>query len=244
MTVIREADANITYWHEVFGEVKGTNSAKVCALLYLAMGTDYAYNMAIQFRNSKIGDKALIDQSQLQPILSDLEKKKFLTSKEDTRGGRKRKYFTLNRQVLCSPTGVEFYHLPPCSVLNISDDQIEDFLIELGKRDRNQYFSRIKSVNRFDFITFLVILQEEARVHCKDNAAQHLDAYLREIERLERDRRRVHLQSYRLDVILEKDTEGTSLVDPHREDDEPFIFMTKAACERCGLSTIPTQLPE
>jgi hypothetical protein len=75
-----------------------------------------------------------MDQSQLQPILKDLEEKGFLTSKYDIVDWRKRKNFSVNVKVLRSPTGSRFYHLPGRSMLDIVDNYIKSLLIDWAKK--------------------------------------------------------------------------------------------------------------
>ena len=81
MTVIGKSKRGNVYWHEAFEDAKGPNSVKVLALLYLATGEDYTYNIVKQFKYTSIGESALRDPNQLQPILKDLEEKGFLVSK-------------------------------------------------------------------------------------------------------------------------------------------------------------------
>lgn len=200
MTVIDEKGER-GYWHEVFDNVKGSPIAKTLALLYLSMREDYAYNIAAQFKKLPINVKALKDQSQLQPILKDFEEKSFLVSRKEKIDGRDRKYFFINPQILYSPDGTENYPLLNKGSLGISYDDIKVFLCDLSQTDCEKYLKGWdksanvlqRSTEKYDFITFLLALQEEARIHNRVSLAQGFDAYIVEIQRLEREKRREHI---------------------------------------------------
>lgn len=192
-------------WHEAFVGAKGPNFAKVLALLDLATGEDYTYNMVKQFRNTSVDVKALRDPNQLQPILKSLEEMEFLTSKKVLMDGRERKYYSLNPQVLRNPDGSELYHLPRGGNLDISEEDINNFLKELGKKDRELYLNQWtnkRGINKYDYITFLITLEEEAYALGKSVLVRGLDAYISEIQRLERESRRERTLSYAIDAII------------------------------------------
>ncbi len=166
------------------------------SLLYLVLGEDYAYNMAKQFAEVSTDVNALKDQSQLHPLLKDLEERGFLISKKDKEDGRVHKYFSINPQILCSPNSLEVYPLPgDGGVLGIDLNDVRSFMDELGKKDRNRYlkqWGKMRGTDKYDFITFLLAIQEEANSLKRTNLAQGIQAYISEIQRLEREKRRVH----------------------------------------------------
>ena len=201
MTVIGRAKRGNLHWHEAFEEnVSGSKPAKVFSLLYLAMGEDYTYNMVKEFKDTPIDVKALKDPNQLQPILKSLEESEFITSRKDHVDGRERKYYSLNPQILRNPDGSELYQLPGgMDHLDISMEYINDFLEELGKKDRKRYLNQWNSargINKFDYITFLLTMQEEANGLGKSALVRGFDAYIREIQRLEHESRRVKTLTY------------------------------------------------
>jgi hypothetical protein len=53
------------------------------------------------------------------------------------------------------------------------------------------YFKKWSSIKKFDFITFLEFLKTEAGKKNRQDLAQHFDAYITEINRYERDGRRI-----------------------------------------------------
>lgn len=186
----------VVNWHEAFDDAKGVNSAKVLALLYLMLGKDYAYRIAKQFNDVSTGINALKDQSQLQPLLKDLEKRGFLVSEKVKEDGRDRKYFSINPQILCSPNPIEeVYPLPgDGGAISIKRDDVTSFMNELAKKDRKQYlekWGKIRGTYKYDFVTFLLTVQEEANSANRTGLAQGIQAYISEIQRLERERRRV-----------------------------------------------------
>jgi DNA-binding MarR family transcriptional regulator len=207
MTVIEKVRWGNLYWHEAFEEnVIGPNAAKVFALLYLVMGEDYTYNMAKQFKNTSIAFKALKDPNQIQPILKSLEENKFIVSRKDLVDGRERKYYSLNPQILHNPDGSDSYQLPNGGGhLDISEEDINDFLKDMDKKDRKRYLDQWNSargINKFDYITFLLTIQEEANVLGKSVLVRGFDAYIREIQRLERESRRVRTLTLAVDAII------------------------------------------
>jgi hypothetical protein len=206
MTVIGRAKKGNLHWHEAFEEnVSGSKPAKVFSLLYLAMGEDYTYNMVKEFKDTSINVKALKDPNQLQPILKSLEESEFITSRKDHVDGRERKYYTLNPQILRNPDGSEIYHLPRRGYLDISEEDINDFLEEMGKKDRKPYLNQwnnTRGINKFDYITFLLTIQEEADVLGKNVLVHGFDAYIREIQRLEHESRGVKTLTCAVSAII------------------------------------------
>jgi hypothetical protein len=202
----------VMYWHEVFEEVKGTKPAKVLALLYLAvLGEGYAYDMVKPFpsKNKKkkmeFNIKSFKDQSQIQPILKDLEKREFLISRIEKTDGRERRIFSLNPRILCTPDGSKIYQLPGDRVLGITEDDARKFLDKLAAEHRGQkYYLKqwdvegiskdyvTLGIRKYDFITVLLAMQEEARVLNYLDLANKFGAYVTEIWRLENERRRIH----------------------------------------------------
>jgi len=222
MTVIRASESDKVYWHEVFEELKGRNSSKVLVLSFIAMGEDYSYNIAMQFKNASLDFKALKDPNQLQPILKELEENGFLTSRVETVDGRDRRYYSINPHVIYSPDGSK----PHILVLNrkrleIAEETVHKFLkgMETKKKEGyfDWYFERWHSIKRFDFITFLHFLQEEAMAQKNSELVSHFEAYINEIIRLQQDQRRVEMNSttYKMSAQL-----VDPLADQHRQEDE------------------------
>ncbi len=78
--------------------------------------------------------------------------------------------------------------------MDISAEDINNFLKEMGKKDRKSYLNQwnnARSINKFDYVTFLLIIQDEANSLGKSVLVRGFDAYIREIQRLERESRRV-----------------------------------------------------
>jgi len=205
MTVIGRAMEDNSYWHEAFETAKGPNPAKVFALSYLSIGEDYTYNMAKQFKDKSIKFKALIDPNQLHPILKDLEQMKFLTSRNDIIDGRERKYYSLNPEIFRNPDGSKLYHFPRIGYLDISKEDIHDFLKEMGKQDRKlciNRWSKTHVIKKFDYITFLILMKEEAEALGKSILVRGFDAYISEIQRLEREIGKVRAITSAFDTVI------------------------------------------
>jgi len=203
MTVIGKTEKNAPYWHVTFEELKGKSHANyVLALVYLAMGQDYAYRMAKEIGKIDFeGSKALKNQTTLQPLLSRLEKGGFLLSEEELENGRKRKYFSINPKILISPNGLKPYHIPGESgLLGIADEDIKNFLDQLSNRgkDRARYleqWNQVIGVKKWDFITFLLFMQEAANDLKMSDLSRRFSEYISEVQRLEREGRRVQVQA-------------------------------------------------
>jgi hypothetical protein len=198
--------------------------------MYLALGEDYAYNIAGRFANgltkkNQWNDKQIREfhlrtlmnkTGPLSSLLNDMEKKKLLISRKDFVGKPKRKYFSVNPVILLSPDGSKNYFVPSFydptyyeiqrityrerKISELSEKEIKDFLQELEKekptgKDADSYFDKRFqwwcSIKRFDYITFLKFLQEEANMRDKKDLTQHFGAYIGEIIRLESDKRRI-----------------------------------------------------
>ncbi|HRR42503.1 MAG TPA: hypothetical protein P5244_14815, partial [Syntrophales bacterium] len=160
---------------------------------------DYAYNIAKFYRKSSIEINPLCDQSQIQPILSDMEKKEFLRSRNPPSVIRNKKFFSLNPAILQSPTGACPYHLPE-GVLSIRNEDVEKLFAGLEKKGRPN--SDQSGIETFDFVTFLLAARDLARIEAADlatdlaNLAQSIDTYIAEVWRLEREKRRINSLKY------------------------------------------------
>ena len=241
------------YWYDMLSSIKGgSEEAATLILMHLALGEDYAYNIAGRFAN-ELTEKNLWSDRQirqfrlktlrnktgpLSALLNDMEKKKFLISREEFVGKKKRKYFSINPAILLSPNGSKNYFVPcffvqtHCEmheiicrqrkISEISETEIKGFLKELEERkpkdkDANQYFdARFKwwsSIKRFDYLAFLKFLQDEAGAKDKSELAQHFCAYIGEIERLERDKRRIRTSEDQMDANMEGSRRSIYLMD-------------------------------
>lgn len=223
MTAKQTPEKPSRYWHEAFESIKGRNDVKVHLLLHLLHGEDYAYNIAKFYRKSSIEINPLCDQSQIQPILSDMEKKEFLRSRNPPSVRRNKKFFSLNPAILQSPTGACPYHLPE-GVLSIRNEDVEKLFTGLEKKGRPN--SDQSGIETFDFVTFLLAARDLAKVESDDlktdlekmpakfepgdqarieaadlatdlaNLAQSIDTYIAEVWRLEREKRRINSLKY------------------------------------------------
>lgn len=191
MTAKQTPEKPSRYWHEAFESIKGRNDVKVHLLLHLLHGEDYAYNIAKFCSGSSIELNPLCDQSQIQPILSDMEKKGFLLSRKPP-SVRKIKYFLINPAILQSPAPGP-YHIPIDG---------EDVVFSIREEDIKKFFAALKKVNRtypaqsgttkFDFVTFLIAVGEKAKGLGFEDLGKSIDTYIAEVGRLEREKRRIN----------------------------------------------------
>ena len=152
-------------------------------LMYLAIkGEDYAYNMAgilkkeLTVQNGWTEEqltylRSLTDTSQLGTLLSRMEKRGFVSSRKG-QTGRRNRYYALNMNILCYPFDSElfrksYYNSLKSEGLHIDEAEVKsaasEFLKELNKRDLIVYLSRWSIAKKFDFLTFLAFLKEEAK---------------------------------------------------------------------------------
>lgn len=195
MTANQKTEKTLRYWHEVFKTIKGRNEVKVYLLLHLLHGSDYAYNIAKFYRESNIGLSPLGDPSQLQPILSEMEKEGFLSSKKSEASVRPRRYFSINPAILQSPTGNSPYHLPE-GALSIQEKDLKELFAAMEKEKRIDPAQF--GITKFDFVTFLLAVSEKAKYLGFTSLGQSMDAYLAEVDRLEREKRRINSLEYHM----------------------------------------------
>lgn len=175
-------------WQKAIREFKAksqTHDGEVAAvvLMYLAIKkNDYPYHMASIFKKElnkknswKIEKlnylKSLTDKNQLTILLSNMQKAGFLESiKEESR--RPKRIYRLKIDVMSSPfanTGIrKLYYNPPfkneTQKNELNDIEIikNFFLSKFEISDVHDYFVKWSEIDKFDFITFLGLLKNEA----------------------------------------------------------------------------------
>jgi hypothetical protein len=175
-------------WHAVIKEFKAekeehNGEAATLALMYLAIkGEDSAYRMAKFFRNELIAEKGwtedqmrylgpLTHQSQLGTLFSRMEMSGFVRSRKK-QTGRRNRFYILNEDIILYPFNDEFFqklHDNRLKSKGIYVDGAEAksdaraFLNELRKKDIAFYLRKWSVIEKFDFLTFLAFLSDEAR---------------------------------------------------------------------------------
>jgi hypothetical protein len=130
------------YWHEIFNSVEGgSQGAVTLVLMYHTLGEDYAYHMAGQF-DKGLKVKNLWKDNQirafklkilknktgpLSTLLNRMEKDRLLISREELIGKQRRKYFSINPDILLRPGTSKYY-------FGIFDYEVGEFLQEPGKK--------------------------------------------------------------------------------------------------------------
>jgi hypothetical protein len=179
--------------------------------------------------------KSLKSQSQLDTLLKRMEEEGFLTSEKSTKG-RRHKYFRLNPAILRSPDGSEKYYCESEAgasavffsdgfdgeylklkakyeryeggVLGIPDGQINEFLHELKKENRESYFHQWSKYTKFDLETLLWFLNFEASKHDK-KIGYELHRYIGEVVFLREKDKNINKRIYlRPPLLSEFDEHG------------------------------------
>jgi len=162
-------------------------------LMYLTLKEDYAYKMAFQFskyltekngwKQELVEDfKSLKDQSQLQPILSQMEKDKFLTSRKRKEGGRPRRYFRINPAVLLNPCEHSTQYVSDIyGAINVSEDQIARLLQKLEERFSETHSIKPSSESTLEFKDVIYFIMKNARDVGMHEIANTLFTYWQEI---------------------------------------------------------------
>ena len=163
---------------------------KVLLLLHLLHGEDYAYNIAKFFKESSIKINTLCDQSQIQPILNEMEREGFLTSRKSKASVRVRRYFSINPAILQSPMNATLHILSSGRGLHIGKKDLEELFAALKGRKRPDP-SQI-GILKFDFIAFLLAVSALADEYGLSPLAHKLNLYISEVERIEREERRIY----------------------------------------------------
>jgi hypothetical protein len=178
-------------WQEIIKkftavEEEGHGFAASLVLMYLAFGQEYAYNMSKEFEkgiSSENGWKEeqlvysskLKDVDQLHTLLEGMEKKGLLKSYKEAKG-RRRRYFRLDENIILSPYsngGLDGMLHDISRLKGFSTNEEKErasvcrFLDELSKKSRDTYFRRWSKIEKFDYLTFLGVLKEEAQ-HMKN----------------------------------------------------------------------------
>jgi hypothetical protein len=173
-------------WQKVIKEFRAEKSesngfAASLILMYLAFGKDYPYDMAIKFKKELLPETGwteeqlkcfskLKDVNQLNVLLNGMENRGLLKSRKEDKG-RRRKYFQLNEDIIISPftnEGLDKMIRDIAKSNGSTDNEAKDrdlvlgFLDELSKRCRDIYFGRWSSIEKFDYLTVLGCLKQEA----------------------------------------------------------------------------------
>jgi hypothetical protein len=151
---------------------KNDGAAAALVLMYLAIaGTDYPYNMAKEFKKGIVKEnnwkeeqikylRKLKDVNQLGILLSDMKEKRLVKSYQNDKDIRI--YYHLDPWIFVQdPNG----YICPSRMRNFEEeyDLFEDFQGWLCKGDCAPYFKPWSSIEIFDFITFLMFLEDEAK---------------------------------------------------------------------------------
>ena len=167
--------------------------AATLILMYLAIkGRDYPYNMANIFtkelknkngwNEEKINYlRSVKDKNQLTSLLPKMEKEGFLESEKE-QCKCPRRYYSINVEILSSPFANtdlrKFYY----DILNKNEPNRNEacdkraartFLSKLGNNEIHDYFVTWSEIDKFDFITFLGLLMNEAE-KIKDTTMKEL----------------------------------------------------------------------
>ncbi|MDF0594264.1 helix-turn-helix transcriptional regulator [Methanotrichaceae archaeon M04Ac] len=190
MTANQTTEKTPLYWHVALEDSKGRNDVKIHLLLHLLYEEDYAYNIANFFKKSKIKINTLCEQSQIQPILADMENKGFLLSRKSEASPRVRRYFSINPAILQSPMNATLHILSSGRGLYIRKEDLEELFAALKgckRPDPSQL-----GIQKFDFIAFLLAVRALADVYGFLPLSRELDLYISEVERIEREVRRIY----------------------------------------------------
>lgn len=149
--------------------------------------------------------RSIMQRSQLQTILNAMEKDNLLLSEQEA-SVRGRKFFRINPAILRNPIGSEVHRrrrnqnfklfpniirCPKCGteihppadeyVLEIPESQINDLLLRLTKKKKEDYFQKWSKEKNFRFVTFLSFLKIEALEFNMNDLAFSLDQCILEI---------------------------------------------------------------
>lgn len=164
-------------------------AAATLVLMFLAIiGECYAYKMAEKFKEGLTKGngwddeqikylRSLSDHNQLNVLLPKMEEKGFIISREEPIKSKKdptentkryRRYYRLDPWIcVAGPSGKLYPSEGEGCLLHGKKVEEEfylaaDFLVDLIKNDYMHYFKLFSSIRVFDFITFLMLLKDEA----------------------------------------------------------------------------------
>jgi hypothetical protein len=198
------------YWHKKIRKLKIHSLSKVghnkryaikedvasLILLYLLLGKDYTYNMAKEFSRNLTTEKgwkkeqinllrSVKEQSQLQPILKLMSKKKFLIESKLDSEGRSRICYEVNPAIIVAPYYSDTYDSEYISEIygpiKIPEDQIRQLLQKMEEKSREAYFRKWSDIPNLKFDAFLGEVKDEAREHEMHEMVIELIHYLNEI---------------------------------------------------------------
>jgi hypothetical protein len=165
-------------WQDVIGELEFYEPAATLILMYLSvMKTDYPYNMAEEFKNGLIKENGwsekqlkllncLRNENQIRPILVKMEEEGLVISAKEPKGRRLRHY-SLNIEIVSTSWTNEGFRkiLRPKKTPDsgVGDNEmVGNFLKEQNKNDLVHYLKIWSKIEKFDYITFLGFLKDEA----------------------------------------------------------------------------------
>lgn len=174
-------------WHEAIREFKAESQnhdgeTATIVLMYLALKQkDYPYHMASIFeeelkeKNGWSKEKlnylrSLKDKNQLTILLTKMQEAGFLESIKE-QGGRSKRFYNIKIDVISSPYAdsgfrkLYYSHLvkgKPQKIEAIDQDIVKAFLSKLETTEIHDYFVTWSEIDKFDFITFLGLLKNEA----------------------------------------------------------------------------------
>jgi hypothetical protein len=198
------------HWQEIIKEFtaeeqKGHGFAASLVLMYLAFGQQYGYKMAEDFKRGLTAENGwkeeqlkylskLKDVNQLNVLLNSLEHKGLLISSKEEKG-RRRKFFQLHEDIIISSycmEGVDGLIRGLSKSRFLANEETEralicSFLDALSNRNRETYFSRWSAIEKFDYLTFLGILKEEAKDMKNEEMVSLLNKNIHEILQIEQE---------------------------------------------------------
>lgn len=154
--------------------------------------------------------QSIRQRPQLQIILNAMEKDNLLLSElKVSHKRRKQKYFRLNPAILHNPIGSEVHRrtrnlefhpfpniirCPKCGteinppaddyILEIPESEVNDLLLRLAKKKKEDYFQKWSKEKNFRFVTFLSFLKTEALEFNMNDLAFLLDQCILEIAKM------------------------------------------------------------
>jgi oligoribonuclease NrnB/cAMP/cGMP phosphodiesterase (DHH superfamily) len=191
-------------WQEIIKEFKAQKpeydgAAAALILMYLAViGEDYPYQMAKRFEEGLIAEngwdevklkflRSLKKESQLRTRLKEMVEKGLLVSRKEQQKYTQKfyHYYSLDPWIFVHYQGE---HCPiPQHKKQINDEFFlaAEFQVSIFKDDVKPYFKSWSSLARFDFITFLIFLMNEAEEIKNEKMVKLLDHHINRISRQE-----------------------------------------------------------
>jgi hypothetical protein len=198
-------------WHEAIREFKAESQSHdgetaTIVLMYLVLKReDYPYHMASIFKeelkekNGWSKEKldylrSLKDKNQLTILLTKMQEAGFLESTKE-QGGRSKRIYNIKIEVMSSPyaeAGYKnlYYFLPNKGKTPkneaIDQDIVKAFLPKLKIPEFHDYFVTWSGIDKFDFITFLGLLKNEAERMSDSNMKELMIRNIYETKRIEK----------------------------------------------------------